>query len=90
MPDESQRTWQEFLALLRSQQTAPACGGSPWMGAEEAARYLGIALGTLRNWTSLGFIPCVKKGHVTRYHREVIDNWLAEGGRPGRTTQGGE
>jgi excisionase family DNA binding protein len=63
---------------------------SPWLRANVAAKYLGIALGTLRNWTSDGFIPHVKRGHVVRYHREELDRWLAEahnpGGKPGSDT----
>jgi excisionase family DNA binding protein len=52
----------------------------------EAAVYLGIALGTLRNWTSARFIPFSKKGRVVRYHRETVDRWLARGGCAGRGT----
>jgi excisionase family DNA binding protein len=59
---------------------------SPWMTPEETSRYLGIALGTLRNWTSARFIPFVKRGGIVRYHREAIDKWLAKGGCTGRTT----
>jgi excisionase family DNA binding protein len=58
---------------------------SPWMTPQEAAVYLKIALGTLRNWTSAHFIPFVKRGRVVRYHREQIDQWLAKGGCKGRS-----
>jgi excisionase family DNA binding protein len=57
---------------------------SPWMKPIVAAAYLGISLGTLRNWTSARFIPFVKKGRVVRYRRDVIDAWLARGGCDGR------
>jgi excisionase family DNA binding protein len=56
------------------------------MTPEEAAEYLGIALGTLRNWTSAHFVPFAKRGRVVRYHRDAIDKWLQRGGRPGRST----
>jgi excisionase family DNA binding protein len=59
---------------------------SPWMSPCETARYLGVALGTLRNWTSARFIPFCKRGGIVRYHRDAIDRWLARGGCPGRTT----
>lgn len=59
---------------------------SPWMSPVVTAEYLGIALGTLRNWTSARFIPFSKKGRVVRYNRDAIDLWLANGGCPGRTT----
>jgi excisionase family DNA binding protein len=58
---------------------------SPWMTPAQAAKYLGIALGTLRNWTSAHFVPFAKKGRVVRYHREKIDQWLLRGGCAGRT-----
>jgi len=58
---------------------------SPWFTPVEAARYLGIALGTIRNWTSQRFIPFAKKGRVVRYHRDELDRWLAKGGCRGRT-----
>ena len=59
---------------------------SPWMPPPETAAYLGIALGTLRNWTSGGFIPYAKRGRVVRYNRETLDRWLARGSCPGRMT----
>ena len=59
---------------------------SPWMTPQEAAAYLRIALGTLRNWTSARFIPFAKRGRVVRYHRESIDRWLAKGSCAGRST----
>ncbi|MCC7421626.1 MAG: helix-turn-helix domain-containing protein [Planctomycetaceae bacterium] len=61
-------------------------GGSPWINAVQAAAYLGIALGTLRNWTSARYVPFVRRGRVVRYHRERLDRWLSQGGCGGRTT----
>lgn len=57
---------------------------SPWMTPLEAALYLGIALGTLRNWTSARYVPHSKRGGVVRYHRDVLDRWLNRGACPGR------
>ena len=51
---------------------------SPWLTSFVAAKYLGIAVGTLRNWTRTGFVPHSKRGRVVRYHREELDRWLAE------------
>lgn len=59
---------------------------TPWMGPLEAAAYLGIALGTLRNWTSAQYVPHSKRGRVVRYHRDRLDQWLNRGACPGRTT----
>jgi excisionase family DNA binding protein len=58
---------------------------SPWMTPVVTAAYLGIALGTLRNWTSAQYIPHAKRGRVVRYHRDAVDRWLARGACPGRS-----
>ena len=80
-------TEDQLRAILEATGLAGrAKSSSPWMSPEEAAEYLGIALGTLRNWTSARFVPFAKRGGVVRYHRPTIDKWLARGGCPGRTT----
>lgn len=58
---------------------------SPWMNAQQAADYLGIALGTLRNWTSAKYVPFARRGRVVRYHCDQLDRWLSRGGCNGRT-----
>ena len=57
---------------------------SPWLTPEQAAAYLGVALGTIRNWVSMKYIPHVKRGRVVRFHREKIDTWLRRGECNGR------
>jgi excisionase family DNA binding protein len=59
---------------------------SPWMKAEVAAPYLGVSIGTLRNWTSARYVPFAKRGRVVRYHRDALDRWLSRGSCPGRMT----
>jgi excisionase family DNA binding protein len=59
---------------------------TPWLTPADAAAYLGVALGTLRNWTSARYVPYAKRGRVVRYHRDALDRWLARGGCPGRKT----
>jgi excisionase family DNA binding protein len=59
---------------------------TPWMKPGAAAAYLGISLGTLRNWTSARYVPFSRRGRVVRYHRDAIDKWLARGSCPGRPT----
>ena len=51
---------------------------SPWLRPYAAAAYLGVALGTLRNWTSTGHVPFARRGRVVRYHREELDAWLRQ------------
>jgi len=73
-------------ALGADDQSTQARGASPWLTPVDAATYLGVALGTLRNWTSARYVPHVKRGRVVRYHRDTLDAWLRRGGCPGRTT----
>jgi excisionase family DNA binding protein len=71
----------------RPEPTATPLGsGSPWLTPPMAAAYLGIALGTLRNWTSARFVPHSKKGRFVRYHRDALDRWMSRGNCPGRAT----
>ena len=85
--DPSQLTEQQVHDLMRSLRLSETSHpASPWMTPQQAADYLGIALGTLRNWTSARFIPFSKKGRVVRYNRAAIDRWLGKGGCAGRAT----
>lgn len=59
----------------------------PWLDAQEAASYLGVAVGTIRNWTSMRYIPHAKRRGVVRYHRDELDRWMAGGARRGRRTR---
>ncbi|QDU98769.1 helix-turn-helix domain-containing protein [Lignipirellula cremea] len=69
--------------MSNSSQHDPA---SPWLKPDEAAEYLGIALGTLRNWTSAKFVPFSKRGGIVRYHRNQLDQWLLSKSCKGRST----
>ena len=51
---------------------------SPWLRPYAAAAYLGVALGTLRNWTSTGYVPFARRGRVVRDHRDELDRWLRQ------------
>lgn len=68
------------------QESREAAFPSPWLTPEQAAAYLQVAVGTLRNWTSARYIPYCKRGRVVRYHREQIDRWLSRGACLGRAT----
>lgn len=69
-----------------SPQSTQRVPTSPWMKPEEAAEYLGVALGTLRNWTSAKFVPFSKRGGIVRYHRNQLDKWLLAKSCKGRST----
>jgi excisionase family DNA binding protein len=87
MSDPAELTHAELLEAIRETMLkVMALPQSPWMSPLEAARYIGISIGTLRNWSSGRFIPFVKRGGVIRYNRNSIDKWLSKGGCPGRTT----
>lgn len=45
---------------------------------EQAAQYLGIAVGTLATWASCGRydLPIVRVGRLVRYRQSDLDAWL--------------
>jgi excisionase family DNA binding protein len=71
---------------VRRRQPDSEAVESPWFRPEAAAEYLGVALGTLRNWTSARYVPFARRGRVVRYHRDALDRWRAGGSCPGRGT----
>ena len=52
---------------------------SPWLSYTSAAQYLGVAVGTLRNWVCARRVPFVRRGRVVRFRRESLDDWLQSG-----------
>ena len=90
---ERLRRWYGRTQMMEIQPEAPmkiearvTSSESPWMTPAQTAVYLGIALGTLRNWTSARYVPHARRGRVVRYHRATIDEWLARGACIGRST----
>lgn len=64
------------------QTTAAVRPPSPWMTTDEAAGYLSVAPGTLRNWRVDGQGPRANVvGRIVRYHRESLDAFM-DGGQP--------
>ena len=59
---------------------------SPWMTYKEAAAYVQVTVGTLRNWVSAKYVPFARRGRVVRFHRDKIDHWLRQGECHGRRT----
>lgn len=47
------------------------------LSVEEAADYLGISTGTLRNWLSMRRIEYVKVGRLTRIRLATLDRYIA-------------
>ncbi len=54
---------------------------SPWLNSEDAAAYLGLATGTVRNLTWSKKLPSYKRGRIVRYNRDDLDAWLRDGER---------
>jgi excisionase family DNA binding protein len=50
----------------------------PLMSVEQAAEYLGVRPGTLRNWLSARRIAYVKVGRLTRLSSETLNRFIAE------------
>jgi len=50
----------------------------PLLSVEEAAEYIGIRPGTLRNWLSARRIAYVKVGRLTRVSSETLNRFIAE------------
>lgn len=48
------------------------------MTVEEAAAYLGYAVGTLYNKVQAGEIPHKKLGRAVRFRRSELDTWVEE------------
>jgi excisionase family DNA binding protein len=47
---------------------------------EEIARYLKVALVTVRIWTRRGGMPHLRMGRLIRYREEDVVAWLERGG----------
>ena len=56
--------------------TASSTG--PLLSVGEAAAYLSISPGTLRNWLSMRRIDYVKVGRLTKLSRDTLDRYIAE------------
>ena len=58
------------------------------LSVPEAADYLGISPGTLRNWLSLRRLEYVKVGRLTKLSKAVLDRYIAERTVPAVADQG--
>lgn len=51
--------------------------GGPLLRVDEAAMYLGVRPGTLRNWLSERRLPYVKIGRLTKLSQRALDEFIA-------------
>ena len=49
------------------------------MTTKELAKYLKLHEITIGKYAAKGLIPAIRIGGVWRFHKEVIDQWIAEG-----------
>lgn len=55
-------------------------GNDKWVGIDEAAEYLGVKPGTIRDWIRKGKdIPAHKIGKQWKFKCSELDNWVSSG-----------
>lgn len=47
-----------------------------WLSVEEIARYLGISSDSVYKWIDKHGMPANQIGHISRFKRDKIGNWL--------------
>ena len=63
--------------MTASARSSPNHRG-PLMSIDEAADYLGVRPGTLRNWLSARRLTYVKVGRLTRLSSDTLNRFIAE------------
>ena len=56
-------------------QTVSKDAEDAWMTAEQAAEYLQVAEGTIKQWVKLKRIPFGRVGSQARFKRADLDEW---------------
>ena len=71
--------------MKKGHQELGTAAGDRLMGVEEAAEFLGIAIGTLYNWSSQERIPKVQlSGKALRFRRSTLERFIDQRERPAR------
>jgi len=50
-----------------------------WLNVEELSEYIGLKKSTIYTYISRKVIPHYKRGHIVRFLRQEIDEWMMEG-----------
>lgn len=51
-----------------------------WINIDEAAKYMGVKPGTIRDWIRKGKgVPAHKIGKLWKFKRSELDAWIASG-----------
>ena len=61
---------------MSGRRREPAVAG-PLLSVDDAAAYLGVQPGTLRNWLSARRLPYVKVGRLTKLSQPDLDAFIA-------------
>ena len=63
---------------MKTSPSAPASRIGPLLSVDEAAEYLGVQPGTLRNWLSARRLAYVKVGRLTRLSSDTLNRFISE------------
>ena len=66
------------ITRLRINPRRSSTLSGPLLSVEQAAAYLGVRPGTLRNWLSARRIAYVKVGRLTRLSADTLNRFIAE------------
>ena len=50
-----------------------------WLSLDDIAGYLGVSRDTIRNWMKKNGMPAYKVGHLWRFRKAEVDEWIASG-----------
>lgn len=68
---------QDGAVLQGTLEMIGARSASPWMTAEELARYLEVEVSTVSQWAQSGRLPAQAEGSQWRFDRAKVEEWLA-------------
>lgn len=50
-----------------------------WLSLDDIATYLHVSKDTVRNWIKKNNMPGHKVGHLWRFKKSEVDNWISSG-----------
>ena len=83
--DKSPYSLQRIACTVGTALSDPGCpdgwwtsGPAPWMRYQDAADYIGVSVGHLRNLVSAGQIPVYGPVRVRRFRRDMLDLYVTD------------
>lgn len=77
----NQQTMKIQMRCLFNEFQGKYMDNKQFLNIEELSQYLNIKKSTLYSWVSQGEIPHHKIGHLVRFNKEAIDEWLSQSRR---------